>query len=56
VEAARWPIVFLAAIAGVDVEVAVRWLMLLMVLCLRPGRYRADGRGVAAELRQKTGM
>jgi len=36
VEAARGPIVFLAAIAGVDVEVAIRWLMLLMVLCCDP--------------------
>jgi hypothetical protein len=36
VEAARGPIVFLAAIAGVDVEVAIRWLMLLIVLCCDP--------------------
>jgi len=28
--------VYLAAIAGLDVEVAVRWLMLLMVLCCDP--------------------
>jgi len=36
VEAARGPVVYLAAIAGVDVEVAIRWLMLLMVLCCDP--------------------
>jgi hypothetical protein len=36
VEAGRGPIVFLAAIAGVDVEVAIRWLMLLIVLCCDP--------------------
>ena len=36
VEAARGPVVYLAAIAGLDVEVAIRWLMLLMVLCCDP--------------------
>jgi len=36
VEAARGPIVFLAAIAGVDVEVAIRELILAMVLCCDP--------------------
>jgi len=36
VDVARGPIVFLAAIAGVDVEVAIRWLMLLMVVCCDP--------------------
>jgi hypothetical protein len=36
VEAARGPIVFLAAIAAVDVEVAIRWLMLVIVLCCDP--------------------
>jgi len=36
VEVARGPIMFLAAIAGVDVEVAIRWLMLAIVLCCDP--------------------
>ncbi len=35
-EAARGPVVYLAAIAGLDVGVAIRWLMLLIVLCCDP--------------------
>lgn len=35
-EAARGPIVYLAAIAGVDTETAIRWLILLMVLTCDP--------------------
>jgi hypothetical protein len=43
VEAARGPIAFLAAIAGVDVEVAIRWLILAMVLCCDPAAIALSG-------------
>jgi hypothetical protein len=36
IEAARGPIVYLAAMAGVEVETAIRWLILLMVLTCDP--------------------
>jgi hypothetical protein len=36
VEASTGPIRYLAAMAGLDTEQAIRWLILLMVLCLDP--------------------
>jgi hypothetical protein len=36
VEAAAWPVQYLAVIVGTDAETAVRWLILLMVLCCDP--------------------
>jgi hypothetical protein len=36
VEAAAGPIVYLSAILGLDREQALRWLILLMVLCCDP--------------------
>jgi hypothetical protein len=36
VEAARGPVQYLAVMIGTDAETAVRWLILLMVLCCDP--------------------
>jgi hypothetical protein len=36
VEAAAGPVQYLATMAGTDAETAVRWLILLMVLCCDP--------------------
>ncbi len=35
-EAANGPIVYMAAMMGMPVELAIRWLILLMVLCCDP--------------------
>jgi hypothetical protein len=36
IEAAAGPVQYLATMAGTDAETAVRWLILLMVLCCDP--------------------
>jgi hypothetical protein len=44
-ESAMGPVRYIAIMFGTDAETAVRWLILLMVLCCDPAAYRVDDRG-----------